>query len=231
MSTIDRPRPETLPPLEAGQRLDRATFHARYEAMPPDTRAELIEGIVYMPSPISRDHMGRQQTVLYWLGHYRRFTPGVWGGGSASVFLDERNEVQPDALLLIPPEYGGRTRDQGGYLANAPELIVEIARSSRAVDLGPKFRVYERAGALEYLVVALDPDEVRWFTRREDRLAPIAPGNDGLILSEVFPGLWLDPVALFKNDLNRLIAVLEEGLASPEHAAFVALLAERRGGT
>lgn len=44
MSTTER---RTLPPLVAGQRLDRATFHERYEAMPPDTWAELMGG----PSP------------------------------------------------------------------------------------------------------------------------------------------------------------------------------------
>jgi hypothetical protein len=56
LSTIERPDPRILPPLEAGQLLDQPTFHDRYAAMPPSTRAELIGGVVHMPSPMVRDH-------------------------------------------------------------------------------------------------------------------------------------------------------------------------------
>ena len=128
--------------------------------------------------------------------------------------------------MLIRPELGGQTRREQGYLAGGPELVVEIARSSRKIDLGPKYRDYERAGVLEYLVVALDPDEIHWFVRRDDRLERLVPGPDGLHRSEVFPGLWLDPQALFAEDLDGLITTLDLGLATPEHAGFVARLAQ-----
>jgi Uma2 family endonuclease len=225
MSTIGRPK---SPPLEAGQRLDRATFHARYEAMPPDTRAELIGGVVYMPSPLSLGHGNFDSLVIYWLGHYRRATPGVKGSSNASVLLDDQGEPQPDVLLRILPECGGQSRNEGKYLGGAPELIVEVASSSRKIDLGPKFEDYQRAGVREYVVVALDPDEVSWFVRRDDRLVPLTPRPDGVFRSEVFPGLWLDPGALYADDMDRLIATLEQGLATPEHADFVARLAARR---
>jgi Uma2 family endonuclease len=226
MSTIERPK---TPTLIAGQRLDRATFHERYEAMPPGTRAELIGGVVYMPSPLSYDHGDQDATVIYWLKRYRRATPGVKVSSNASVFLDDEGEPQPDVLLRILPEYGGQIRHEGKYLGGAPELVVEVASSSRPVDLGPKFGDYQRAGVLEYVVVALHPNEVFWFVRRGDRLEPWPPGPDGIFRSEVFPGLWLDPEALFLDDMDRLDATLEQGLATPEHAAFVAPLAERRG--
>jgi Uma2 family endonuclease len=226
MSTLERPR---LPPLEAGQRLDRATFHERYEAMPPETRAELIGGVVYMPGPVDLDHGKLHATIVYWLKQYTRATPSVQAPCNASVFLDDEGEPQPDVLLRILPEYGGQSRHEGKYLGGAPELVVEVASSSRPVDLGPKFADYQRAGVLEYVVVALDPDEVFWFVRRGDRLKPWSPGPDGVFRSEVFPGLWLDPDALFADDMDRLDATLDQGLATPEHAEFVARLAERRG--
>lgn len=225
MSTINRPK---SPPLEAGQHLDRATFHARYEAMPPETRAELIGGVVYMPSPLSLSHGNLDMLVTYWLGHYRRRTPGVQAPGNASVLLDDQGEPQPDVQLRILPECGGQSRNEGKYIGGAPELVVEVASSSRKIDLGPKFEDYRRAGVLEYLVVAIDPDEVFWYIRRDDRLEPLPPGPDGVFRSEVFPGLWLDPVALIADDMDRLIATLDRGLATPEHGEFVARLAARR---
>src|SRR4051794_28853215 len=130
MSTIDRPK---SPPLEAGQRLDRATFHARYEAMPPETRAELIGGVVHMPSPLKESHGEHDSRITYWLMHYRRSTPGLKAPSNASVLLDDRGEPQPDILLRILPEYGGQSRDEDGYIGGAPELIVEVALSSRTI--------------------------------------------------------------------------------------------------
>ncbi|MBV8606029.1 MAG: Uma2 family endonuclease [Singulisphaera sp.] len=222
MSTIDRTA------LVAGQRLDRVTFHERYEGMPPGTRAELIGGVVHMPSPLRGDHGKVSRLISGWLLHYQRFTRGVLGADNASTLLDDEAEPQPDASLFIRPELGGRTRLEDGFIAGAPELIVEVARSSRRIDLGPKHVDYERAGVLEYLVVALDPDEVFWHFRRDERFTLMAPAPDGVHRSEVFPGLWLDARALFAEDLDPLFATLDAGLASPEHAAFVAGLAARR---
>src|SRR3954468_24776166 len=156
MSTVQEPKVETLPPLVAGQRLDQPTFHERYEAMPPETRAELVGGIVYMPSPLRTDHGKSSFDVAGWLFTYKFRTPNVEGAENATVKLDFAGEVQPDCLLFIPSEFGGRSRiDANGYLAGAPELIVEVSRSSRRFDLGVKKADYERAGVQEYLVVEL----------------------------------------------------------------------------
>lgn len=227
MSTIDRGRGVAVPPLVAGERLDRATFHARYEAMPPRTRAELIGGVVDMPSPVGSSHSDYVAEVAFWVTSYRKGIPGLAAGCDATFFLDDQAEPQPDVHLRIFPEYGGQTWDEGKYLAGAPELVIEVAHSSKPKDLGPKFEDYRRTGVLEYLVVTLDPEEVHWFGRRGDRLEPIPPGPDGVGRSEVFPGLWLDPAALFARDLDRLAAILDLGRATPEHAAFVARLRQR----
>jgi Uma2 family endonuclease len=231
MSTIERtqPKPKTLPPLVDGEHLDQSTFHERYEAMPPDTRAELVGGVVFMPSPMRWDHGKESRIVSGWLDRYERFTPGVEGGDGPTVKLDESGEPQPDHLLLITPELGGQCNvDEGGYLTGAPELIVEVARSSRKFDLNSKKDDYERAGVREYVVVELDPDRIHWFIRRGDHFEDLLPGPDGIHRSDVFPGLWLDAAAIFARDHDRRDEVLDQGLATPEHADFVAKLAAAR---
>jgi len=228
MSVVQKHEPATVPPLVAGQRLDRATFHERYERMPPNTKAELIGGVVYMPSPMSLDHGKSGFSLPGLLRRYVRATPGVDGLAGATALLDELGEPQPDVFIRILPEYGGASRVEGKYVAGPPEFVVEIARSSRRIDLGPKRDDYERAGIQEYVVIALDPDEVVWHLRRGDRFVVVPPGVDGVYRSEALPGLWIDAQALFDKDDDALDVALDRGLATSEHADFVARLAEAR---
>ena len=225
MSTAERWSPDDIPQLEAGQRLRQAEFMRRYERTPPGFTAELIGGIVHVPSPVSLAHGRPSNHVSTWLGNYEARTPGVEGLADVTTLMDELGVPQPDAQLRILPEYGGQTRDQGGYVGGAPELVAEVAKSSWKIDLGPKKADYERAGVKEYIVVTRAPDEVHWYVRRGQKLVAMRRDRDGLYQSKVFPGLWLDPAALLKGDLAGVLAALERGLASPEHAAFVATLA------
>jgi Uma2 family endonuclease len=230
MSTAERTRPpKTLPPLVAGQHLDQPTFHERYEAMPPETRAELVGGIVYMPSPMRRDHGTRDLPVAAWLARYEQYTPGVEGALGVTVKLDLKGEPQPDDLLYILPECGGQMGvDADGHLTGAPELVVEISRATRYYDLKQKKADYERARVREYVVVELDPDRVHWFILRDDRFDNLPPGPDGIYRSEVFPGLWLDPKALHARDWELLYRAVKRGVRTRKHADFVARLAEVR---
>jgi Uma2 family endonuclease len=214
--------------LVEGQRLDQPTFHALYEAMPPGIRAELIDGVVFMPSPVGLEHGEAQVPVIVWLSYYAEMTTGVRTMDNATTILGWKSEPQPDALLRILPDFGGQTHDREGYVHGAPELVVEVSKATRYVDLGPKLEDYQRAGALEYVVRAIDPDEIYWYGRDQGSLIQRPIGNDGFYRSAVFPGLWLDPVALLKADTRRLRAVVDLGCATPEHAAFVARLVGAR---
>jgi Uma2 family endonuclease len=217
-----------MPPLEAGDRLDQPTFHARYEAMPEDTRAELIGGVVHMPSPLKRPHGRMHVLVIRWLGAYEDATPGTEILDNATNILGPESEPQPDACLRILPEHGGQTHEENDYVVGAPELVVEVASGMESIDLHAKRTDYERAGVREYVVVVIRQERVLWFVLRDRRFEDLAPAEDGSLRSEVFPGLWLDPAALLRRDLPRVLEVLRQGLATPEHAALVARLSRQQ---
>jgi Uma2 family endonuclease len=218
----------TAPPLlEAGDRLDQKTFHARYEAMPPGTRAELIGGVVHMPSPLKIPHGQMHVRVIRWLNEYEDATPGTMTLDNATNILDEHSEPQPDACLLIIPSKGGQTRVENQYVVGAPELIVEVASGTESIDLHAKRTDYERAGVREYIVVVLRQAQVIWHIKRGEQFEELPAGPDGILRSEVFPGLWLDPAALLRLDNPRLLEVLRQGLSSPERAAFAVQLAAK----
>lgn len=224
-----RPALASQPPLYAGDRLSRVEFERRYHAHPEIKKAELVEGIVYMPSPARfSQHSQPQADVITWLGMYRSVTPGVMVGDNATLRLDNENVVQPDALLRLDPALGGRSRiTADDYLAGPPELVVEIAASSAAYDLGVKRRVYARNGVQEYLAAQAYEQRIDWFVLREGVYETLQPDQDGILRSEVFPGLWLPVDGLWAGDLAALLSVLQQGVASPEHAAFVAGLQQQ----
>jgi Uma2 family endonuclease len=211
-----------LPPLENGDRLSRAEFERRYEAMPDVKKAELIEGVVYVPSPVRASQHGMPTSdIEVWLGIYRVHTPGTCSAGNSTVRLDLDNEPQPDVMLFR--EHGGRSSiDADGYVEGAPELVVEVAASSASYDLHDKLRAYRRNGVQEYVVWRVLDRALDWFVLREGTYARLEPDEAGVIRSEVFPGLWLLVPALLSGDMPAVLATLQQGLASPAHADFVA---------
>lgn len=214
---------ERIPPLCNGDHLDRIEFERRYEAMPHVNKAQLIEGIVYMPSPVSFESHGEQHAhLMTWLGVYRAHTPGSRIADNATVRLDMDNEPQPDALLLIEHERGGRTTITDRYVTGGPELTAEVAASSVSIDRNAKMNAYRRNGVLEYVLWRVEDGAIDWFVLRGGQYVQLPVGTDGIVRSEVFPGLWLDVQTLLTGDLLRVLAVLQQGIASGEHAAFVA---------
>jgi Uma2 family endonuclease len=216
------PPPEALLPLEPGDRLTRDEFERRYDAMPRLKKAELIEGVVYMPSPVRHRRHGRPHfRLIGWLCAYEAATPGVEGGDNGTIRLDLDNDPQPDAYLLIDPARGGQARiSADDYVELAPELVVEVAASSAGFDLHTKLHVYRRNGVREYLVWRVLDGKVDWFALRSGQYEAMAPNAEGFLSSEVFPGLWLDADALVRGDMPRVLAVAQQGLDSREHAEF-----------
>jgi Uma2 family endonuclease len=181
-----------------------------------------------MPSPTKNRHARGHGRASHWLCSYEDETPGTDALANATAILDDEAEPQPDCFLRIVAPGHGQTREEDDFTVGAPELVLEVAVSSAAIDLHLKRDDYERTGVLEYVVVVVRQKRVLWFVRRDGRFQEMSPGADGVFRSEVFPGLWLDPAALLRNDGRRVTEVLRQGLASPEHAAFVARLATPR---
>jgi Uma2 family endonuclease len=216
----------TLPPLEQGDRLTAAEFERRYDAMPEVKKAELIEGVVYMPSPVRMDvHGAPQADLLAWLATYRAGTSGVTAGDNATLKLDNDNEPQPDGLLMIIAPEGGQAKlNAKGYIEGAPELVAEVASSSVSIDLNTKLNVYRRSGVREYVVWRVLDRAIDWFILREGRYVPLDAGGDGVLRSEVFPGLWLNVTAMLEGKLDAVLATLQQGISTLEHQEFVARL-------
>jgi Uma2 family endonuclease len=227
------PSPPRRPLLENGDHLTRDEFERRYEAMPNLKKAELLEGVVYMPSPVRLDqHASPHADLITWLGTYRVSTPGVRVAADGTVRLDRENEPQPDAALFVEPGFGGQVKiSADGYIEGAPDLVAEVASSTVSIALNLKLRVYLRNGVREYLVWRVLDQAIDWFVLRQGKYERLPLQAEGQYRSEVFPGLWLDPAALVRLDLPTAVQVLQKGLASPEHAAFVARLRQANSGT
>jgi Uma2 family endonuclease len=211
--------------LRNGDRLTAEEFERRFDAMPGLKKAELIHGVVYMAPPVSLDdHGGPHFDLIGWLALYRMATPGVRGADNTTLRLPLANRPQPDACLFIEPAHGGQVRIEDRYIVGAPEWIAEVAATSENYDLHDKLDLYRQVGVREYIVWRVFDRAIDWFVLRENRYErlPLTPG--GLFQSEVLPGLWLDPVALVGGDMTRVAQVAQQGIASPEHAAFVARL-------
>ncbi|MBD2484141.1 Uma2 family endonuclease [Planktothrix sp. FACHB-1365] len=217
------PLKTTILPLENGDRLTRPEFERRYQAMPNHQKAELIEGVVYMASPLRfRSHGEPHAQINTWLGVYYAATPGVLAADNTTVRLDGENEPQPDAILLIDPNLGGQCHiSEDDYIEGAPELIVEIAASSAAYDLYDKKRAYQRNGVKEYLVWQVYERQICWWKLQEGEYMPLEPDQEGVIKSQVFPGLWLEMRSLLEGNLAEVLKKLQEGIESLEHQEFI----------
>ncbi len=236
MSTLTRSQPipalpvERIPPLQNGDHLTVEEFERRFDAYTDLKKAELINGVVFMPPPVAmEEHGGPHFHLVGWLYLYCSMTPGIRGGDNPTLRLPLRNRPQPDTCLFVEPAFGGQVQIVDSYIVGGPEFIGEVAATSANYDLHEKFDLYQRSNVREYLVWRVFDREIDWFVLREGQYVRLALSADGLFKSEIFPGLWLDPTALIAGNLPRMLQVSQQGAATPEHAAFVARLRQAGG--
>jgi Uma2 family endonuclease len=217
-----------LPPLQNGDHLSREEFERRYDVMTGVKKAELIEGVVHMPSPVKfKKHSGPHFNLIGWLANYAASTPGTGGGDNGTLKLDLKNEPQPDAFLLILPEFGGQaTFDDDDYVVGAPEWIGEVSASSVSYDLHSKLEAYRRNRVKEYVVWRVLDRAIDWFVLEGDQFTRLAC-EDGIYRSRVFSGLWLDVQALLDGQLAKVFEVVQQGVATAAHQDFVNALQQR----
>ena len=196
--------------FEFGDRLSREEFLARWECMPRVKKAELIDGVVYMPSPVSLTHSVFDTLVQMVLSVYAARTPGCETLSNATWLMLE-SAPQPDSCLCWLPS-SGEIKTTDGLATGSPGLIVEVALSSRSYDLGPKLALYQRAEVREYVAALIEDERIEWRVLEKGSYRLMAPDADGVFRSKVFPGLWLDSAAFWRKDRLKLLAVLEQGL-------------------
>ncbi len=199
--------PAILTILENGDRLNRIEFEQRYTAS-KIKKAELIEGLVYVASPLRfTPHAKPHGQILTWLGTYQSMSAGLEVGIEPTVRLDADNEPQPDAVLF---RLGGNAQvDEDGYIAGAPELIVEIAASTVSYDLHAKKRIYERNGIKEYIVWRTLDQAIDWFVLENGKYVELAPDAAGIIHSCEFDGLRLNVTAILNGDMSTVLNTLQ----------------------
>lgn len=214
---------DSKPPLESGDRLTRVEFERRYEARPDIKKAELIEGVVYVASPVRVQTHGEPHShILTWLGVYCARTPGVRLADNTTVRMDPDNEVQPDVCVWVDRKQNSRAKvSEDDYLEGAPEFVAEVAATSASYDLHDKLHIYRRNGVQEYLVLLVYEQRAVWYAWEEAEYHPLQPNEQGILCSRVFPGLHFQPSLFWSGDLSGLLTVLHQGLQTPEHSAFV----------
>jgi Uma2 family endonuclease len=212
-------------PLRNGERMTTREFLRRWEMLPQLKQAELIEGVVHMPAAVRHQQHGRPHGWLLGLISTYALPTGVDFGDNATIELDASNTPQPDIYLLLPAELGGQTREgPDGYLEGPPDLIAEIAASSASLDLNDKLQAYQKSGVKEYIVWRTLDGEFDWFVLalgRYHRQELV----DGIIKSQVFPGLWINTVALLQKNVPVLYATLEQGMEMPAYRDFASQIA------
>jgi Uma2 family endonuclease len=207
--------------------MNQPEFHRRYRAYPKEKKFELVGGVVYVASPLGLNHSNFDDEIGFLLGLYRRTTPGVEVLHNATTILGEQSEPQPDLGLRILPSHGGQSRTHAeNYVEGAPELLVEVDHSARGLAMHAKLDDYREAGVIEYLVLCIEEQRLEWFHFPSG--GSITPNRQGIARSQVFPGLWIDVPALLRRDSARLRTIVEEGLASRAHTAFVRRLEAAR---
>lgn len=118
----------SFPVLESGDRLTREEFHRRYCDRPDIRKAELVQGVVYVASPVSPEHAEHHAAVVGWLVAYLARHPELHLSDNGTVLLSDTTEVQPDAALWLEASDGPHI--EGNFIVGAPQLVVEMAASS-----------------------------------------------------------------------------------------------------
>ncbi len=209
--------------LHNGDRMSQKEFHSAYELMPEGYRAELLAGVVFEPSPLGYSHGKSHLRLGFLFESYVIATPGVEAADNATVILSDEDEVQPDLILRVARNRGGQSH-AAKYISGAPELVAEVAHSSRAIDLHLKKQRYAEAGVLEYIVLVLQPEKLYWFDLKN--AAEYLADTSGVFRSVVFPGLWIHSQGLLELDHELTSSALCDGVRSAEHQQFVTQLSK-----
>jgi Uma2 family endonuclease len=211
--------------MHNGDKMSQREFSKIYSKLPEPYKAELVAGIVYEPPPPTLLHSVGDLDLSALLRYYTAYTPGTQSGHDCSVILSDEDQVQPDSFLRVLPELGGQSANWRRKIKGAPELVAEVSFSSRSIDLHIKKERYAKFGVKEYIIFCVEPSLIQGLNLASGEMLPM--DENGVIRSEIFPGLWIDARSLSTGDYKSAFETLSLGLQSSQHKAFVDLLASR----
>lgn len=203
-----------------GDHMSLDEFLDRWNRMPDLKFAELTDGAVYLPLPVSKDHGFYDSRIQAFCGYYAMRTLGTESGTNGNWLVPSDAAPQPDCAISIAPEYGGRCTVGEGLAAGVPEMVSEICHSSRAYNLGPKLALYQSAGVNGHLAVLVEERRFEWRMLVNGSYQ-LLDSDANVYRSRIFPGLWINEFAFWKDDSETLLKTLEQGLATREHQTFV----------
>ncbi len=163
---------------------------------------------------VSNTHADLSYVVSAWTAPYLIANPRLRAGANGTWHLPGQNVPQPDLALWIAEKHGGRVRIVNDYPVGAPELIIEISKTASARDRGSKLAMYREGGVSEYVTVHPKQRKIVWRQLVNGRYHELPADEDGWFRSRIFPGLWLDPEALWTRDLAGLANAVAKGVAA-----------------
>jgi Uma2 family endonuclease len=183
-----------------------------FERYAPESRfCEYINGIVYMPSPVSDRHQKQVGFLFHLLDGFRCER----GGGDVLMgpaVLRLAEEWKPEPDLFVRPAEG-----QAPPGTRALLVVEVLSPSNREHDLETKAEIYHEAGIREIWYVD-DRVRVLLIERREGEGYQTLQLTEGIHLSTALPGFWIDVSWLWADPLPNRRRCLETILAGPPPA-------------
>jgi Uma2 family endonuclease len=172
--------------------VERMTAEEFFRGAPEDRKAELIDGVMIMPSPPFDPHERLQNFLLTLLRVYvEELELGEVRGSRTPVELGIDQVPEPD-VLFVAKQRAHIIQNKG--ILGAPDLVIEILSAGTAHrDRGRKFRAYERAGVGElWLIDPYGPTGTKFYHLRNGRFSLVRPDKNGILRSAVVSGFWIN---------------------------------------
>jgi len=190
----------------------RVTFDEFLDWLTEETKADLIDGVIYMQSPPADVH---ERIFVFLIGILNAFVVrrklGIVRGSHTTLKFSEANGTQPDIVFISNAR---RDRVHPYFMDGAPEVVVEIlSPTTRKLDRGKKMALYAKHGALEYWQIDPEGQAAEFFRNHNGAWLPLPVGDDEIFRSEVIPGFWLNTQWLFAEEELDILDIVMSILA------------------
>ncbi len=208
--------PQVVQELQALLAEEHEQRQAFYDALDPSVKAEWINGVAVVHSPVRLSHSDASGTLYRLIGNYLDLHPlGAVHHEKVMIQLT-RNSYEPDVCFFRAATAASFTPDM--VLFPAPDFVAEVLSDSTAArDRGVKFTDYAAHGISEYWIIDADAEEIEQYVLHEGDYQLRQRATTGAIRSAVIAGFRIPVRALFDPAVRRstLQAILA-GEIAPE---------------